>query len=231
MSLLFNMLSRLVIAFLPRSKHLLNTQISKHNQSIKVLWWSNAHLFFPFDFMYALLNYLHTKYFLFLTLKLKIIFRDTDEIVKRLSCLYFGKTRFLVTAILYTFLDEKSILYMIVILQWQKMCHFFYSGLLFYKCFWLWCSLHLPLEAHLSMNPQPAKIAQLCLTLCNSMDRSPPGSSVCGIPQVRILEWVVIPFSRGSSQLRNWTLVSHTAGKSFTFWATRKVPSMTSTLN
>ena len=166
MSLLFNMLSRLVIAFLPRSKHLLNTQISKHNQSIKVLWWSNAHLFFPFDFMYALLNYLHTKYFLFLTLKLKIIFRDTDEIVKRLSCLYFGKTRFLVTAILYTFLDEKSILYMIVILQWQKMCHFFYSGLLFYKCFWLWCSLHLPLEAHLSMNPQPAKIAQSCPTLC-----------------------------------------------------------------
>ena len=117
MSLLFNMLSRLVIAFLPRSKHLLNTQISKHNQSIKVLWWGNAHLFFPFDFMYALLNYLHTKYFLFLILKLKIIFRDTDEIVKRLSCLYFGKTRFLVTAILYTFLDEKSILYMIVILQ------------------------------------------------------------------------------------------------------------------
>ena len=38
-------------------------------------------------------------------------------------------------------------------------------------------------------------VAQLCLTLCNSMDCSPPGSSVWGILQARILEWVVIPFS------------------------------------
>ena len=41
--------------------------------------------------------------------------------------------------------------------------------------------------------------AQSCLTLC--MDRSPPGSSVHGILQVRILEWVALPFSRRSSQL------------------------------
>ena len=38
----------------------------------------------------------------------------------------------------------------------------------------------------------------LCLTLCDPMDCSPPGSSVCGISQARILEWVAIPFSRGS---------------------------------
>ena len=41
-------------------------------------------------------------------------------------------------------------------------------------------------------------IAQLCLILCDPMDWSPPGSSVHGILQARILEWVAIPFSRGS---------------------------------
>ena len=42
-------------------------------------------------------------------------------------------------------------------------------------------------------------VAQSCPTLCDPMDCSPPGSSVLGIPQARILEWVAIPFSRGSS--------------------------------
>ena len=46
-------------------------------------------------------------------------------------------------------------------------------------------------------------VTQSCLTLCIPMDCSPPGSSVCGILQARILEWVAIPFSRGSSQPRN----------------------------
>ena len=41
--------------------------------------------------------------------------------------------------------------------------------------------------------------AQLCLTLCDPVDSSPPGSSVCRILQARILEWVAVPFSRGSS--------------------------------
>ena len=43
----------------------------------------------------------------------------------------------------------------------------------------------------------------LCPTLCKPMDCSPPGSSVHGILQARILEWVAIPFSRGSSQPRD----------------------------
>ena len=43
-----------------------------------------------------------------------------------------------------------------------------------------------------------AQLLQLCLTLCDPMDRSPPGSSVHGISRVRILEWVATPFSRGS---------------------------------
>ena len=51
-------------------------------------------------------------------------------------------------------------------------------------------------------------IAQLCQTLCNLMDCSPPGSSVHGIFQVRILEWVTISFFRESSQSRDQTWVS-----------------------
>ena len=105
-------------------------------------------------------------------------------------------------------------------------------------------------------------VAQLCLTLCNPMDYSLPGSSVhcdspgkntrvgChallqgivptqgsnpGLPHCRqilyclshqgnprILEWVAYPFSRGSSQPRNWTRVSYIAGRFFTSWATGK---------
>ena len=47
--------------------------------------------------------------------------------------------------------------------------------------------------------------AQSCLTLCDPMDYSPPRSSVHGIPQARILEWVAMPFSKGSSQPRDRT--------------------------
>ena len=51
--------------------------------------------------------------------------------------------------------------------------------------------------------------AQLCLTLCDPMDCSPPGFSVPGILQARILEWVAVPSSRGSSQPRDRTSVSY----------------------
>ena len=54
------------------------------------------------------------------------------------------------------------------------------------------------------------------------MDRTLPGPSVHGILQARILEWVAIPFSRGSSWPRGRTWVSHTAGKFFPIWATRE---------
>ena len=47
-----------------------------------------------------------------------------------------------------------------------------------------------------------SEITQSCLTLCGPMDYRPPDSSVLGILQARILEWVAIPFSRGSSQPR-----------------------------
>ena len=61
-----------------------------------------------------------------------------------------------------------------------------------------------------------------CPTLCDPMDCSPPGSSVHEISQARILEWVAISFSRGSSQPRDRTRVSCTAGRFFTDWATRE---------
>ena len=67
-----------------------------------------------------------------------------------------------------------------------------------------------------------SEVAQSCLTLCDSMDCSPPGSSVHGILQARILEWVAISFSRGSSRPRDWTQVSHIAGIRFNLRATRE---------
>ena len=57
-------------------------------------------------------------------------------------------------------------------------------------------------------------------TLCDTRDRSPPGSSVRGILQVRIPEWVAVPFSRGSSWPSEWTRVFCIAGRFFTTSAT-----------
>ena len=54
---------------------------------------------------------------------------------------------------------------------------------------------------------------------------SRPGSSVHGILQARILEWVAIPFSSGSSQTRDRTQISHIASRFFTIWATREAQS------
>ena len=67
-----------------------------------------------------------------------------------------------------------------------------------------------------------ALVSQLCPTLCDPMDCSPPGSSVHEILQASILEWVAIPFSRGSSQPRGRTWVSCIAGRFFTVWAPRE---------
>ena len=67
-----------------------------------------------------------------------------------------------------------------------------------------------------------SEIAQSCLTVCDPVDCSPPGSSVHGILQARILEWVAISFSRGSSQPRDRTRVSRIAGRRFILWATRE---------
>ena len=56
-------------------------------------------------------------------------------------------------------------------------------------------------------------VAQSCLTLCNPMDCSPPGSSVRGILHARILGWVANPLSRRSSQPKDQTPLSHLTGR------------------
>ena len=70
------------------------------------------------------------------------------------------------------------------------------------------------------------KLLQLCPTLCDPVDGSQPGSPIPGILQARILEWIAIPFFRGSSWSRDQTQISCIAGKFFTIWATREAPSI-----
>ena len=64
-------------------------------------------------------------------------------------------------------------------------------------------------------------VTQLSPTVCYSMDCTPPGSSVHRISQARILKWVAISFSRGSSPPRDQTWVSRIASRFFTIWPTR----------
>ena len=64
----------------------------------------------------------------------------------------------------------------------------------------------------------------LCLTLCDPIDYSPPDSSVHGISQTRILEWVAISFSRRSSRPRDRTCISCLAGGPFPTEPPRKPP-------
>ena len=64
--------------------------------------------------------------------------------------------------------------------------------------------------------------AQLSPTLCDPMECSLPGSSVHGLLQARILEWVAISYSRGSSRSMDQTQVSCIAGRFFTLWATKE---------
>ena len=75
-------------------------------------------------------------------------------------------------------------------------------------CLLHWQAGFLPLAPHV-------KVTRSCPTLYDPMDYT-----VYGIFQARILEWIAIPFSRGSSQPRDRTQVSCTAGRFFTIWAT-----------
>ena len=83
------------------------------------------------------------------------------------------------------------------------------------KSNWAWNAIELSLSVILSVSHFR------CVWLfCDPMDCSLLGSSVHRIPQARILEWVAIPYSRGSSWPRDWTRVSHTADRFFIVWAT-----------
>ena len=78
------------------------------------------------------------------------------------------------------------------------------------------------IEAVIRKNLKESQVTQSCPTLCDPMDCSLPRSSIHRIFQARILEWVAIAFSRGSSQPRDQTRVSHIVGRCFTVWATRE---------
>ena len=87
------------------------------------------------------------------------------------------------------------------------------------------CFYHFPSICHKVMGLDAMilwLVAQSCLTLCDPMDCSPPGSSVHGILLAGMLKWVAILFSRGWSWPRDQTHVSCLAGEFFTIWATRK---------
>ena len=90
----------------------------------------------------------------------------------------------------------------------------------------------MPRGAGLNGNFQPVwsevKVTQPCPTLCDPMDYT-----VHGILQARILEWVAIPFAKGSSQPGDRTQVSCIAGGFFSSWATREaqIPSVIQTAN
>ena len=90
------------------------------------------------------------------------------------------------------------------------------------KCPYYWTVRRSNQSILKEINPEHSlkvKVTQSCLTLCNPMD-----CTVYGVLQARILEWVAFPFSRASSQPRDWTQVSCIAGGFFTSWATREAP-------
>ena len=68
-----------------------------------------------------------------------------------------------------------------------------------------------------------SEVAQLCPTFHDPMDCSLPGNSIHGIFKARVLEWVAISFSRGSSWPRDQTQVSHIVSRCFTIWTTWEV--------
>ena len=75
------------------------------------------------------------------------------------------------------------------------------------------------------MKESESEVTQSCPTLCDPMDYSLPGSSIHGILQARVLEWVAFSFSRRSSRPRDWSWISHIVGRCFDIWATREAPS------
>ena len=84
-------------------------------------------------------------------------------------------------------------------------------------------SWFLPLWSSLSSK---VSLTWRCLTLCDPIDYSPSGCSVHGISQARILEWVAISLSWGSSRPRDWTWLSCYLCRFFTNWAIRKAPNV-----
>ena len=85
-----------------------------------------------------------------------------------------------------------------------------------------WLRSSVGLDTQRKERKKAKSLGWLYPTLCNPVDCSPPGSSVHGIFQARLLEWVAISFSRGPSRPRYRTWVSRIAGRRFTLWSTRE---------
>ena len=84
------------------------------------------------------------------------------------------------------------------------------------------CSLQLLFRAFKWKRWGEGEVAQSCPTLCDPVDCNLLDFSVRGILQARILEWIAISFSRGSSWPRDRTQVSRIGGRRFNLWATRE---------
>ena len=102
--------------------------------------------------------------------------------------------------------------------RWERVFRFMYYILIYFAQNNL---SSFTIKISLSWLTMKAFVIHSRLTLCDPMT-SPPVSSIQGILQARILEWLPIPFSRRSSQSRDWTRISCTAGRFFTIWATRE---------
>ena len=101
------------------------------------------------------------------------------------------------------------------------LCRIFYPAFIMFGMTSDFASLLYPLKV---------KVKSLShVQLFATLDCSLSGSSVHGIFQARVLEWIAISFSRGSSRPRNRTRVSHIAGRLFTLWITREALNLPST--
>ena len=87
------------------------------------------------------------------------------------------------------------------------------------------------LQPRLCVTVVCAQSSPSCLTLCDPMNCSSPGFSVCVILQARILEWVAISFCRGSSQPKGWTCISWVGSRVLYRWATKEAPSGSQSVN
>ena len=104
------------------------------------------------------------------------------------------------------------------LLTYSSLSYFFYKS--YSLCFLGLMVLTSEFPADLTR--RACSVAQSCPVLCDPMDCSPPGSTVRGLSQARILEWAAISSSRGSSPPRDGTQVSCIAGRFFTSWVTRE---------
>ena len=148
-------------------------------------------------FHWSIFLFLHPNHILFITVAFHIVWSQGAWFLQ--LCFSFSRLLWLFMV----FCVSIQIVNVFVLFLWKMLL----LGLTLFS----WNSLNLKV-----------KVAQWCPMLCDPMHYRRPGYFVHGILQARILEWVAILFSRGSSQPRDWTQVPCIAGRSFTVWATRE---------